>query len=67
MRSGSLRRFEARPYGGHTTAHLFIVRPMLGMHLDSLFSTQPPIAKRIDQVVGSDRAVGGLGRAYDYQ
>jgi len=50
-----------------TTAHLFIVRPMLGMHLGSLFSTPPPIAKRIDRLIGPDRAFGGLRKASDYQ
>jgi heat shock protein HtpX len=50
-----------------TTAHLFIVRPMLGMHVGSLFSTHPPIAKRIDRLIGPDSALGGLGRAYNYQ
>jgi heat shock protein HtpX len=50
-----------------TTAHLFIVRPMLGMHFGSLFSTHPPIGRRIDRLIGSDSAMSGLGRAYDYQ
>jgi heat shock protein HtpX len=50
-----------------TTAHPFIVRPMLGMHVGSLFSTHSPIAKRIDRLIGPDSAPGGLGRAYDYQ
>lgn len=29
------------------TAHLFIINPLSGGHLDSLFSTHPPVAKRI--------------------
>lgn len=49
------------------TAHLSIVRPMLGAHLSTLFSTHPPIAKRIDRLIGHDGAPGGVGIAYDYQ
>jgi heat shock protein HtpX len=35
-----------------STAHLFIVQPLLGMDFASLFSTHPPIAKRIERLTG---------------
>ncbi len=35
-----------------STAHLFIVQPLLGMNFANLFSTHPPIAKRIERLTG---------------
>lgn len=35
-----------------STAHLFIIQPLLGMDFSSLFSTHPPIAKRIERLTG---------------
>jgi heat shock protein HtpX len=35
-----------------SSAHLFIVQPLLGMNLASLFSTHPPIRKRIERLTG---------------
>jgi heat shock protein HtpX len=35
-----------------STAHLFIIQPVLGMDFASLFSTHPPTAKRIERLTG---------------
>jgi heat shock protein HtpX len=35
-----------------STAHMFIVQPLLGMSLGNLFSTHPPIYKRIERLTG---------------
>ena len=35
-----------------STAHLFIVQPMLGIDFAGLFSTHPPIYKRIERLTG---------------
>ena len=35
-----------------STAHMFIIQPLLGMNFGSLFSTHPPVAKRIERLTG---------------
>jgi len=35
-----------------STAHLFIVQPLMGMDFAGLFSTHPPIPKRIERLTG---------------
>lgn len=37
------------------TAHMFIVNPLSGAHLDSLFSTHPPIGERIARLTAMAR------------
>ena len=38
--------------GTASTAHLFIVQPLLGINFSGLFSTHPPIAARIERLTG---------------
>jgi heat shock protein HtpX len=35
-----------------STAHLFIIQPLMGMNFGGLFSTHPPISKRIERLTG---------------
>jgi heat shock protein HtpX len=35
-----------------STAHLFIIQPLLGINVGNLFATHPPIAKRIERLTG---------------
>ena len=35
-----------------SSAHLFIVQPLLGINFAGLFSTHPPIRKRIERLTG---------------
>jgi heat shock protein HtpX len=41
-----------------STAHMFIVKPLMGMDLGSLFSTHPPIEKRIERLTGRPAELG---------
>ena len=44
------------------SAHLFIVAPLLaGETFASLFSTHPPIQKRIERLIGRPSVLGGRG------
>ena len=42
-----------------STAHMFIVNPLSGKSLMSLFSTHPPLAERVARLRGSRPSAGG--------
>ncbi len=49
--------------GSPTTAHLFIVEPLLSREsFANLFSTHPPIAKRIERLIGRSSVYGAPQR-----
>jgi heat shock protein HtpX len=44
-----------------STAHLFIVKPLVGMSFGELFSTHPPTAKRVARLIGRASLTGQAG------
>ena len=57
-----LGRFSKKlPMHAHpSTAHMFIVNPLSGKSLMSLFSTHPPLEERIARLRGYPTQTGGL-------
>lgn len=45
------------------TAHMFIVNPLSGRSLQTLFSTHPPIEERVARLRGTPPSVHGTGRS----
>jgi heat shock protein HtpX len=54
-KSASLRPMDANP----STAHLFIVNPLSGGAILTLFSTHPPLEKRIDKLMKMKKMKNG--------
>ena len=44
-----------------STAHLFIIQPLLGANVGNLFSTHPPIEKRIERLTGRPAEFQNVG------
>lgn len=47
-----------------STAHLFIIQPRTRAFLAGLFSTHPPIPKRVERLLGHPVEMGETGRGY---
>lgn len=64
--SGGVERLpNERAEGNPATAHMFIINPLHGRGMDSLFSTHPSTENRVAALMALAGAVRGGGRSYE--